>query len=111
SELTRLAAGLTDVLVRDWALGWVDGALQHAAESLWVELTRHATGKLVAAPATLLAVHAYLRGDGAYARTALDRAQDADPEYPFACLLAQGLDQGVPPTALRAAIEASRTPR
>lgn len=106
-ELVRLAGGLTDVAVRDWALHWLDGELEHSAESLWVELTRRARGSLVAPPATLLAVHAYLRGDGAYARTALDRAQDADPRYSFADLLSQSLDRGLSPDILRAAIRAS----
>lgn len=108
-ELARMAAGLTDVLVRDWALCWVDGDLEHAAESLWVEMTRRVSGLLVAAPATLLAVHAYLRGDGVYARIALDRALDADPAYSFAGLLSEGLDKGIPPTALRAAVTAARS--
>lgn len=104
ADVARLALGLADVAVRDAALAWVGTDLEHAAESLWVELVRRATPPYDSAPATLLAVHAYLRGNGAYARIALDRALASDPGYSFARLLAEGLDRGVPPGALRDAL-------
>jgi hypothetical protein len=107
AEVARLALGLADVAVRDDALMWVGTDLEHAAESLWVELVRKATPPYDAPPATLLAVHAYLRGNGAYARIALDRALASDPDYSFAVLLTEGLDRGVPPKALRAALALS----
>lgn len=109
AEVARLALGLADVLVRDHALQWVGTELDHAAESLWVELLRKATPPYDAAPATLLAVHAYLRGNGAYARIALERALASDPGYSFAVLLSEGLDRAVPPQALRAALTLSST--
>lgn len=46
-------------------------------------------------------------GNGAYARIALDRALASDPDYSFAVLLTEGLDRGVPPKALRAALALS----
>lgn len=107
AEVARLALGLADVLVRDDALKWVGTDLDHAAEALWVELIRKATPPYDAPPATLLGVHAYLRGNGAYARIALDRALASDPGYSFAVLLTEGLDRGVPPRALRAALTIS----
>lgn len=107
AEVARLALGLADVTVRDEALAWVGTDLEHAAEALWVELVRKATPPYDAAPATLLAVHAYLRGNGAYARIALDRALAGDPDYSFARLLSEGLDRAVPPKLLRAALAAS----
>lgn len=103
-RVARLALGLTDVLVRDSCLGWAGTGLEHAAEALWVELVRRSPAPYAAAPATMLAVHAYLRGNGGYARIALDRALDSDPDYSFARLLEAGLDRGVPPGALRAAL-------
>lgn len=104
ADVARLALGLADVLVRDSALGWAGTDLEHAAEALWVELVRKAPPPYAAAPATMLAVHAYLRGNGAYARIALDRALASDPGYSFALLLSEGLDRGVPPKTLRAAL-------
>ncbi|MBA3252242.1 MAG: DUF4192 domain-containing protein [Geodermatophilaceae bacterium] len=102
--VARLSLGLGDVRVRDRVLTWADGELASAAESLWVELARRATPPYGAAPATLLAAHAYLRGNGAYARVALDRALASDPAYSLAALLSEGLDRGVPPRALREAL-------
>lgn len=104
ADVARLALGLGDVRVRDRVLAWADGELASAAEGLWVELVRRATSPYDAAPATLLAVHAYLRGNGAYARIALDRALASDPGYSLAGLLAEGLERGVAPSALRAAL-------
>lgn len=104
ADVARLALGLADVQVRDSALAWAGTDLEHAAEALWVELVRKATPPYDAPAATLLAVHAYLRGNGAYARIALDRALGSDPAYSFALLLVEGLDRGVPPKALRAAL-------
>lgn len=103
AEVARLALGLADARVRDRVLTWADGELAAAAESLWVELVRRATPPYDAAPATVLAVHAYLRGNGAYARIALDRALASDPDYSLAGLLARGLDRGVPPRVVRQA--------
>ena len=59
---------------------------------------------LDAAPATLLAVCAWLRGDGAMANVALARALDSDPAYTLARLLAQALARCVPPAELRTMI-------
>lgn len=110
AEVARLALGLTDVLVRDDALMWAGTDLEHAAEALWVELLRKAAPPYDAPPATLLAAHAYLRGNGAYARIAVERALASDPGYSFALLLAEGLDRAVPPSALRAALTLTATP-
>lgn len=107
--VARLALGLADVLVRDDALRWAGTDLEHAAEALWVELVRKATPPYDAPPATMLAVHAYLRGNGAYARIALERALASDAGYSFAVLLTEGLDRGVPPNVLRSALKITST--
>ncbi len=93
--------GLRDVRVRDRALGLALGPAAAAAEQLWTECTRRAPSPLDAAPATLLAVSAWLRGDGAMARIALDRALDSEPDHALAGLLALGLDAGLSPGDLR----------
>ncbi|MGY1593288.1 DUF4192 domain-containing protein [Geodermatophilus sp. SYSU D00708] len=95
---------LADVRVRDRALTFALGDDAAAAEALWTECTRRAPAPLDAAPATLLAVSAWLRGDGALANVALDRALTSRPTYTFAQLLAQGLAACLPPGDLRALI-------
>ena len=92
---------LSDVRVRDRALGLALGDDAAAAETLWTECTRRAPAPLDAAPATLLAVSAWLRGDGAMANIALDRALTSRPGYTLAGLLAQGLTACLPPEDLR----------
>nr|WTA70783.1 DUF4192 domain-containing protein [Micromonospora sp. NBC_00855] len=104
-------AWLTVVLmvpeVRDHA--WVTGDGSDAQRRLWTDVTRRATPGLSAAPACLLAVTAYLDGDGALARIGIDRALDADPDYRLAHLLAEALRAGVPPQVWQAAITGTTT--
>ncbi len=54
-----------------------------------------------AGPATLLALHAYARGDGTFARICAERALADDPAYPMAALVGEALDRGLPPAAIR----------
>jgi hypothetical protein len=108
AEVARVVWGLRDVRVRDRALGYALGPLAAAAEALWTECTRRAPAPLDAAPATLLAVCAWLRGDGATARIALDRALAGEPGYPLADLLDRGLDAGLAPADLRAMVVATQ---
>jgi hypothetical protein len=100
-ELARIAWGLRDRTVRDRALLLALGDDAPAAEQLWSEVTRRSPAPLDAAPATLLAVSAWLRGDGAMAGIALDRALAGEPSYALAGLLRQALDACLPPTVLR----------
>ncbi|WP_104523340.1 DUF4192 domain-containing protein [Blastococcus atacamensis] len=104
-ELARLAWAVRDVRVRDRALALALGDDAAAAEALWTECTRRAPAPLDAAPATLLAVSVWLRGDGAMANVALERALDSDPELSLAQLLRQGLDACVTPGDLRDLVE------
>jgi len=103
-ELARLLWGLRDRAVRDRALALALGADAPAAEQLWTVCTGRAPVPLDAAPATLLAVSAWLRGDGAMADVALTRALAGSPDYTLARLLAQALDACVRPAELRALI-------
>ena len=96
--------GLRDRDVRDRALGLATGVDAAAAEILWTECTRRAPAPLDVAPATLLAVSAWLRGDGAMANVALMRALATEPEYSLARLLAEALARGIAPAELRATI-------
>jgi hypothetical protein len=111
TEVARVVWGLRDVDVRDLALGLALGDEPAAAEQLWTECTRRAPAPLDAAPATLLAVSAWLRGDGAMANVALSRALESEPGYGLARLLGDALAACVTPADLRAMLtEAGATP-
>jgi hypothetical protein len=96
-------AWLTVVLlipeVFDHAWRACDGSDPHRA--LWIDVTRRATGRAAAPPACLLAITAYLAGNGALADIALDRVREADPSVPLAHAIDRALQAGVPPHLLR----------
>ena len=107
ARVARVLWALTLTEVRDRALATALGKDAAAAEVLWTECTRRAPVPLDGAPATLLAVCAWLRGDGAMANVALDRALAADPGAVLPRLLADGLAACLPPAELRALISDS----
>ena len=109
AEIARVLWGLRDRDVRDRALELALGPDALAAEFLWTDCTRRALAPLDAAPATLLAVGAWLRGDGAMANIALSRALASEPDYRLARLLAHGLESCLAPGELRALIRESLT--
>lgn len=112
ADVARVVWGLRDADVRDRALGLALGPEPAAAEQLWTECTRRAPAPLDAAPATLLAVSAWLRGDGAMANVALDRALASEPGYGLAGLLRDALAACLTPAGLRALLtEAAAGPR
>jgi hypothetical protein len=104
ARVARVLWALTLPEVRDRAMGLALGEDAAAAEVLWTECTRRAPVPLDGPPATLLAVSAWLRGDGAMANIALDRALAADPGASLPRLLADGLEACLPPAELRALI-------
>jgi hypothetical protein len=106
-EVARIVCGLRDRAVRDRALELALGADAPVTEQLWTECTRRAPAPLDAAPATLLAVSTWLRGDGAMANVALARALGSDPGYTLARLLSQALARCLPPSELRILIRSS----
>jgi hypothetical protein len=100
-QVARLAWGLRDIDLRDRALTLALGRSAAAAEAVWTDLTRRAPAPLDAAPATLLAVTAWVRGDGALANVALERALSSEPSYTFAVLLRSALDACLRPAEVR----------
>jgi hypothetical protein len=100
-DLALVVWGLQHTTVRDRALGLALGADAAAAEALWTECTRRAPSAVAAAPATLLAVSAWLRGDGAMAGVALAHALRSDEGYELARLLSKGLAACVRPDEIR----------
>ena len=107
TEIVRVCWGLLDGTVRDRALQLALSDEPAVVEALWAECTRRAPAPLDAVPATLLAVGVWLRGDGAMANVALERALDSDPAYGFARLLRDALAACVRPELLRAMLTAA----
>ena len=85
-----------DLLMRALSVD-ADPATLRTARTVLVEAVRCAPATEAAPVASLLAVCAWLSGDGAAARVALDRAATADPTYSLATLLTAALDSGLPP--------------
>ncbi|MFE9751003.1 DUF4192 domain-containing protein [Saccharothrix saharensis] len=104
-EIAVLAVALSDPLVRDACIATATGEHAQAAEQLWTELTRACPTPQCAEPAVLLAVSAYLRGDGGLAALALDRAETAVPGHRLAALLGAALDKQIPPDRLRRIVD------
>ncbi|MEU1811060.1 DUF4192 domain-containing protein [Micromonospora aurantiaca (nom. illeg.)] len=100
-EVARLNAVLMLPDVRDHAWAACDGSDNQ--RQLWIDVTRRATPETSCAPACLLAVNAYLAGDGALANIAVDRALHADPDYQLAHLIDHALRAGLPSLLRKAA--------
>jgi hypothetical protein len=96
-ECARVTALLTFPSLLASALQWLDGDRHDAAEALWLQLTRSAPPPWGAAPATLLGLYAYARGDGARARVSADRALADRPGDALAWAVHEMLDRGIPP--------------
>lgn len=99
--ITEVASALCDHRVRDACLPWCTGSDAAAAERLWLALVRATPAPERAEPAALLALTAYLRGDGALASVALEAALEACPHHSLSGLLRAALDGGLPPELLR----------
>lgn len=99
-----LAVQLTDVQVRDRVLTLAlesDLHLDHLL-ALVIETAQNTHDRHAAPICTVLAVLAWLKGDGGLANVALDRAFAATPNYSLATLIRTGLDAQLPPKAVRA---------
>ncbi|MBZ5736944.1 DUF4192 domain-containing protein [Nocardioides mangrovi] len=97
--VARLLRGLLDIPVRDAAWAEIRRAEVREHLAFWTDLVRRAPDPLVPAPASLLAFAAWQAGHGALAWCAVERAQEADPDYHLADLVAQVLEQAIPPDA------------
>ncbi|GLZ34163.1 hypothetical protein Lesp02_63500 [Lentzea sp. NBRC 105346] len=100
-EVVALAMALSDHRVRDACMTYAIGDKSQAAERLWLELTRGCPAPERAEPATLLAVNAYLRGDGGLASVAIEAAEAACPGHRLAGLLRSAFDCGLAPARIR----------
>ncbi len=98
-ELARVLLGLLEVTGRDaaWAAISRDDAMRHMR--LWTDAVQRAPDDLVAAPAAVLGLAAWLAGHGALAWCAVDRCRAVDPGNTLAELVADMLTNAVPPSA------------
>ncbi len=85
--IARVLGRLSDIQVRDFALGSHDAESADHFWLMWGHLIRLAPAGFVAPVACLVAALAYERGDTETAFAALDRALDDDPKYALATLL------------------------
>jgi hypothetical protein len=101
-DVARLGVLLAESIeLRDvaWAEMTHEDAGAHV--DLWRDVVRRSPPQLRAAPATLLGFAAWLSGNGALAWCAVDCAQQCDPDYSLAALLADALAGAIPPSVWR----------
>ena len=95
--IAHVLGRLSDIQVRDFALGSHDADSATGYRTMWMHLLRSAPPGFVAPVASLAAAIAYEFGDGALARAALDRAFVDAPTYSLALLLQRVFGAGWPP--------------
>lgn len=96
--IARVLGRLSDIQVRDFALGCHNDETINSYWAMWRDLLRIAPPKFVAPVASVFASIAYENGEGALAHRALDRAIEDDPEYSLARLLRRVFSSGWPPS-------------
>ena len=97
--VARMIGRMSDVQVRDYALGVHTEDTFDLYFAMWRELLRKAPRGFVAPIACIVAAMSYESGDGALAQKALDRALADDENYPLAGLLRRVFNAGWPPEA------------
>jgi hypothetical protein len=98
AEVARMAVAMADIQVRDVAWSEISRDDVQLHVELWRDLVRRTPLDLLAAPAALLGFAAWLSGDGALAWCAIERCQQAEPDYSMAQLLSTALTSAVPPS-------------
>lgn len=106
--LAEVGLSLGDVRVRDalFNMGGIDEMV--AAELLWTRLARVLPSPFRAEALTLLAMSAYLRGEGPVANIALEAALADNPQHRMAGMLDTALQSGMRPEQLRGLIAGIR---
>lgn len=96
-EAGRMLVALVNIEVRDVAWAEISRKDARVHVELWRDLVRRTPLDLAAAPAALLGFAAWLAGDGALAWCAVERCQEAEPDYSLAALLTQALTSALDP--------------
>ena len=97
--VAQVIGRLSDIQVRDYALGIHNAENIEAYWTMWKELLRIAPVGYVAPIASIFAAVAYESGQGALAHKALDRALIDNPGYSLALLLRRVFSAGWPADA------------
>ena len=97
-ELAELIVWTSCEPVRRFALGLLNRETATSLLELWAHVARLAPPGLAVAPLTLAACAAYLRGDGAQALVALERALATEPRDELATIVLRLLQDGVRPS-------------
>lgn len=95
--VARVIGRMSDVQIRDYAMGVHQEDTYDLYFTMWRELLRLAPLGFIAPIACIVAAMAYENGDGALAQRALDRALADDASYPLAALLRRVFNAGWPP--------------
>ena len=98
----KVLGSLTDIQVRDFALGSHDETTIELYWTMWRYLVRVAPAGYIAPVASLLAALSYEKGEGALAQRSLDRALADDPSYSLAALLRRVFSAAWPPESFSA---------
>jgi hypothetical protein len=98
-DLAGVLLAIREPGVRDvaWASISREDAPAHVA--LWTDAVQRSPGGLVAGPAAVLALAAWLAGHGALAWCAVDRCVAAEPDNSLAGLVGELLSRAVPPSS------------
>lgn len=97
AEVAEVASALRGGRGRDRAWWGLDRRTATGRVDLWRDVVRRVPDELVAGPAAVLAVTAWLAGDGALAWCAVDRCRAVQPDHPLAELVATVLVEAVSP--------------
>jgi hypothetical protein len=100
--ISQVIGRLSDIQVRDFALGTHNAKTFDIYWNMWLYLLRVAPKGFVAPIACLFATLAYERGDSELAYRALDRATVDDPKYSLTLLLRRVFGSGWPAAAFAA---------
>jgi hypothetical protein len=100
--VARMIGRMSDLQVRDYAMGVHSEDTYDLYFAMWRELLRLSPIGFVAPIACIVAAMAYEAGDGALAQKALDRAFADDEHYPLAALLRRVFNAGWPPESFAA---------
>ena len=100
--VARVIGRVSDIQVRDYALGSHNDETADAYWQMWRDLLLIAPRGFVAPIASIFAALAYERGEGALAHKALDRALADDERYSLALLLRRVFTAGWPPQSFSA---------
>lgn len=100
--MSQVLGRLSDIQVRDFALGTHNAKTFDIYWNMWLYLLRVAPTGFVAPVACLFATLAYERGDSELAYRALDRATADDPKYSLTTLLRRVFGSGWPAAAFAA---------